>query len=1115
MAGKRTVWDLSLEIAGKDKGASEAVRKITKAINDSKKAMADAKKAWGDFGKSAGKLALGVAAGVAAAGAGVLKLAGDFAAVGNQVAKTSDALGMSIEGYQKLKFAMTDSGLGAEEFDGALQKMSNTIKLGAAGNKKAAGQLEAIGLSAEKLNKMRPEEAFERISDYMATLPSDAKRTEMAIQLFGKTAGPKMAAAMKMGSKGIQALGKEAQGLGIIMSTEQARASEEYSNQLSRMKLSITGVKNQFIGGAIGPITEAFKTLTGAVKDQMPNIQELGAKFGAWLGEAVKKLPEIIAKIKEIGETIWGTITKIKDFVGGWKNLALAVGILLSLKTAILGIKAVMATIIAVKKAWVVVQTVLNAVLNANPIALIVIGVAALIAGIILLVKNWDKVVAALKKAFEAIGNFFKKIWEGIKSFFAKVVGFVKKNALNIANVLVAILFFPAGVVMAAVRLIIKHWDKIKEFFINLWNSVKEIFSKAWEGIKNVFGKVGEFFSGVWGKAKEVAGKAWDGMKNVAGKAWEGIKGGEAKAGSFLKNNWKTIAVGMVNPMAGGLKALYDHNEKFRNFVDNTWGKIKNIAGKVWDKMPDGVKNVFIKIKDIISGAIEKIKSILSGIKNFFAGLWGAIKQGPSAVFEYLKNAFFGLIDKIKEKFIGFLNIFKQGWSAFKDVAGKAWEGIKGTAGKAWEGIKGGAAKAWDGMKNVANKAWDGIKNVAGKAGGFLKNNWKSIAVGMVSPMAGGLSALYKKHEGFRNLVDGVWGKIKDTAGKAWGGVKNIAGQTFDNMKQSWSMFKDVAGRAWDGIKGAASTAWGGMKTAASATGDFFKNVWGKTRDGAVAAWNAVINFFKSIPDRIKQIFSKVTEIFKSIFGENITNIVSNLFNQVKNIASDFFGIFKALFSGNFDKVKEIIGGLGEKFASVFNTIKELVMAVVNFIFGKFKAVGDFISGIGDKIKGIAGGIGDKIKGGFNAVKNKITGHAEGGIFKQRHVAEIAEKGAEAVVPLNKSPQGFDIWKQAGELGGYLQKASAQAAQKAQPAISGSTEAQPAAIAAAKQKATGGENIVNIDFKMTNNFNGTPDANTAKQISEAGQKAGDDFEAKVRAVFNAIARENRRISYAY
>jgi len=68
-------------------------------------------------------------------------------------------------------------------------------------------------------------------------------------------------------------------------------------------------------------------------------------------------------------------------------------------------------------------------------------------------------------------------------------------------------------------------------------------------------------------------------------------------------------------------------------------------------------------------------------------------------------------------------------------------------------------------------------------------------------------------------------------------------------------------------------------------------------------------------------------------------------------------------------------------------------------------------------------------------------------------------------------------------------------------------------MAAAAQKISSGDTVINVEFKMTNNFSGSPGAETAKQISEAGQRAGDDFESRVRSVFESILRDKKRIAY--
>jgi phage-related protein len=847
MAGaKKTVWDLALEITGQDKGAKAALASIKANIKDVQDAGKKLSKDFQAFTGNASKLALGVAAGVAAAGVGVISLANSFATAGDQVAKTADSLGMAIEGYQKLKYAMDDSGVEAGEFDSAIQKMTNTINQGAAGNEAARKQLEGIGLDAKKLAGMRPEQAFERIADYMQTLPNDAARANVAITLFGKTAGPKMAQAMKIGSAGIQALGAEAESLGVIFSESQARASEEYGDQLARLGQAVTGMKNQFIGGAIGPLTEAFKTLKGALQDQMPAIQELGAKFGQWLGDMVARLPEIIARIKEVATNVWDNVTKVKDFVGGWKNLAVIIGVLVSLKTALSGIKVIISAVTYA-------QTAYNAVLNITKSAIV-----------------------AYKAAQAAAAAAGKGM-------------IVVQRALNVAMAANTIGLIIAGIValIALIVLLVKNFDKIKE----------------------VAGKV-------WGAVKEGATKAWNKVKEGASAAWEGIKTGASKVGGFLKKNWKSVALGMVSPMAGGFKLLYDNCEGFRNVVDKVSGFVKDIFAKMFNFLNDLTGGALGRV-------VDKIKQFIDSVKNFFTGLWGALKAGPKATIEFLGNAFGNL---------------------------------------------------WNGIVNIASKAWEGIKTGANAVGGFFVNVWNDI--------------------------------------------KNAGGQVF----------------------------------------------------------NFLDNFS----------------------GGALTKIKDNFLDSVNNIKAFFTGLWRSIKEGP----EATIEYLKNAFFGLFDKIKENVLGFVNFFKEKMEAVKNFFGGIGDKAGSFVGGAVDKFK-------SILPGHAEGGIFTHRHIAEIAERGAEAVVPLNNSPQGFDIWKQAGEMAGYMNKAAAQSAGGAS-----NTETPPVMKAAASQITNTNGYTFNVDFNMTNNFSGSPDADAVGQIETAGRVAADDFTTRVRAALESIMRDQRRVSYA-
>jgi hypothetical protein len=107
-----------------------------------------------------------------------------------------------------------------------------------------------------------------------------------------------------------------------------------------------------------------------------------------------------------------------------------------------------------------------NIAMTANPIGIIIVAIAALIAGIILLVKNWDKVKAKMDewsnsavfqilslfnpimKIVELIG-FFQDRWKGIKKAFAE--GGILGGLKAIGKTLLSFVLKPLEVILRAV----------------------------------------------------------------------------------------------------------------------------------------------------------------------------------------------------------------------------------------------------------------------------------------------------------------------------------------------------------------------------------------------------------------------------------------------------------------------------------------------------------------------------------------------------------------------------------------------------------------------------------------------------------------------------------------
>jgi len=1146
MAGsKNTFWNLVLEISGDDKDATSALRAVKNQIAQVQAAGQELSRDFQAFTRNAGRLVAGAIGSVTAATAALVAGTHSVAEAGNEAYRASQRIGISAESFQALHFALGQGFTEASELNTALEKYNLIINRAAAGNESMQRQLTAIGLSAEELVAMGPEQSFLHIADVLKSLPNDFERTEMAATLFGRAAGPTMAAALSQGSESIQDLMEAGKRYGNFVSDDMAAASNEYLTQMSNLKTAVSGLKTQFFQGSITPMTEAFTILSDAIASNVPSVQELGRRFGEFVADLVRRLPEIIEKVKEFGTWIWDTINKVKDFVGGWKNLAIIIGGLAIAPTFISGLKVIWSFgkyISVLFKALPVILSKIPMILGiiakaALPIIGIIAGIAAVVYTVI---RNFDNLkqyaldcIERIKSAFSGGTNEMAVNWER--------VGEVAKDVLGIImGILEGGVLFAIKTVMntitSAIQIVIgvfqTLWNVVKLIFWPIETIIKVIaalFQDGWSGaievVKNQFSKLGDIFAGIFGGIKTIISGIVDFFKNLFG---DGIEFVTRIFAAFGKN---------IEGIGDWIKSAF---QAVGDFFKNLWEGIKKIFSAAWE----GIKNIFLKYHPV-----GLVITHWETIKEFFIQLWENIKNIFSNAWEGIKNVF----GKAGEFFGGV-------WSGIKDTAGRAWDGIKDIAGNALEGIKNVAGNAVENMKerwaifkdvtsnifnsikNIAGKAWDGIKEGANKLKNKTVESFNKVRerAGMAfnSALDIGDRALDRLSERFPELAEaGRVGlnAIRLAANGDFSGMKEIGQNVLENIKAGlntfkdnaigvWSNVRDIAGNAWDNIKNVASNTWENIKDGASRFKDVSINAFNNIKEGAGVVFNNVLDVGDRALDRLSERFPDLASAGR--MGLNaIRQAANGDFSGMKEIGQSALDNIKNGFANFKDFTSEKLSGVGDVFTRIFDGIREAFQRVIDFVQNGVQQIKDFFGSIGSGIGNVASTVGSGISNAASAVgnfvgnvgnavgnfftggRNSIPGHADGGIFRTRHIAEIAEKGAEAVVPLNNSREGFDIWRQAGELGGYFQNGNNQTQTPTQ-------QVSPVMQAAA-QRLSGGDNIINFDFKMTNNFNGgTPDAGTVNQIEAAGHKVGDSLKERVKSILEELGRDSRRVSYA-
>jgi tape measure domain-containing protein len=185
-------------------------------------------------------------------------------------------------------------------------------------------------------------------------------------------------------------------------------------------------------------------------------------------------------------------------------------------------------------------QWALNAAMSANPIALIVIAIAALVAGLIFfftqtelgqdiwanftqfLSEAWTNIVAVATVVFTALGNFFTSVWNGI-------VGFVGDAINNVRSVIITVVSF-----------IIAYWT-------TYWNIVGTVFTTVWNAVSSfiggIIGGIGSAISGfVGGVAANIEG-AIGFVRDLPGK----VLGFLGNMGSLLVSSGRALIQGFID----------------------------------------------------------------------------------------------------------------------------------------------------------------------------------------------------------------------------------------------------------------------------------------------------------------------------------------------------------------------------------------------------------------------------------------------------------------------------------------------------------------------------------------------------------------------------------------
>ena len=128
-------------------------------------------------------LIAGIGAGVAAAGVIAAKTMGQMQPL-DEMAKTADKLGIAANKMGGLQLAFEQTGVSANAGMVAMQRMTRRIADAANGAGPAAKALQELGLNANQLKALSPDQALNQIADAMKGVEGQSDKVRLAFSLF-------------------------------------------------------------------------------------------------------------------------------------------------------------------------------------------------------------------------------------------------------------------------------------------------------------------------------------------------------------------------------------------------------------------------------------------------------------------------------------------------------------------------------------------------------------------------------------------------------------------------------------------------------------------------------------------------------------------------------------------------------------------------------------------------------------------------------------------------------------------------------------------------------------------------------------------------------------------
>lgn len=636
------------------------------------------------------------------------------------------------------------------------------------------------------------------------------------------------------------------------------------------------------------------------------------------IGTATTSVGLFLRNAKTIAGTLSGGITGISNFV------KVGVGIVQVASGAKTATEAFGALAESSKLAAVA-QWAFNSSILSNPITWIVVGIAAVVAGLALFFTKtktgqqmWSNFVSWLKNAWQSLVQVAQTVWNAIVQAFNTSVNAVKGA-----------------------------WNGISSFFSSLWQGIVQVTKSIWSGLTQFFSQIANTVKNVWNGLASFFSNLWNGIVSVTKSIWKGLVSFFSPLISAIstmwrdlvavvKNVWRSIVDG-VKPIISAIKNLFS---ALADFFRTLWTGIVAVAKVAWNSL-------LVVFKTVYSLSMAVWRPIVT----FFRSLWTGIVTVAKVIWNSLIVVFRTVYSLSMAVWRPIVAFFRSLWTGIVTVAEVIWQGlvvffktIVTVIKTIWASIKAFFSLLWQGVLLVTRVAWNVIRLYISTV---FKNIQTVIKTGM-NIIKTIFSAGWKI---LTTIVSAVWKIITTIVSTAINAVAGIIRAITAVIRGDWS-------GAWNAIKGVAQTVWNGIKSVVQ------------------IGINAVQSIVRTVMNAVKGIFSSIWNAIKGIFNNNVQFIKSIMH---VDLGAQGRAIMDSLLRGlkqAWENVKNFVGGIGrwikEHKGPLSYDEQLLIPAGLAIMSGLNGGLTSGFSEVQDNVSGMAGVISDQVTNVMNTAQNAL-----------------------------------------------------------------------------------------------------------------------------------------------